>query len=76
MKTFDVVNPFNTANRRLVAGASIREDEVIEPFSFEERVTNGFLKEKVEEKPKAPDAPVPPAQAPVAESATIKPAKS
>lgn len=75
MKTFDVVKPFNTANRRLVAGASILEDEVIEPFSFDERVTNGFLKEKVEEKPKAPDAPAS-APPPVAEAATIKPAKS
>lgn len=40
---YDVVKPFNTVNRRLASGASIGDDEHIEPFTFEERVASGFL---------------------------------
>jgi hypothetical protein len=56
---YDVVKPFNTVNRRLVPGSSISTDEPIEPFTFEERRENGFIKPPEVEQPSI--AVVPPA---------------
>lgn len=41
---YNVVKPFNTVNRRLALGATIRDDEVIEPWTFDERRDSGFIK--------------------------------
>lgn len=65
MKTYDVLKPFNTVNRRLVVGASIRDGEPIEPFTFEERAKSGFLKEHVDEAPKDEPHVMKPAAQPV-----------
>lgn len=46
MIKYDVLKPFNTVNRRLKVGGDIAENEHIEPWSFDERVRSGFLKEQ------------------------------
>lgn len=49
-----ILKPFNTVNRRLATGATIGDDEVIEPWTFDERRESGFIKPIVEEKQQAP----------------------
>lgn len=63
---YEVMKPFNTVTRRLGVGSEISTEEPIEPFTFEERLKSGFIKEPEPELVaaasndliKAPSAPV------------------
>jgi hypothetical protein len=71
MSEFEIAKPFNSVNRRFKIGAPINEADDITPFTFDERLSSGYIKPKAT--PSASAAPVVPPLNKLDGGAAVKP---